>query len=182
MLSSKKENSPVMRLCTNAVLVALMFVFDIISIKVGNLKVTFGGIPIILSAILYGPVNAAAVGLLGSLLGQLFTYGLGPTTVLWILPAGVRGIVMGLLFIAFGKSCKFEHLVTEIIISSFAVTFANTVVMYLDGLIMKYPVQIVLYEIGVRLLISVITCVVYAVIIKCLTEVISKYLNKSNKA
>lgn len=180
MYNLSKSNSPVLRLCTNAVLIALVLVFDLISIKFGNFKITFGGLPIILCAIMYGPLDGAIVGLIGSFLGQLFSYGLGITTALWILPAGLRGLVMGLLFIAFNKSQKFSVLTLEIIISSIVVTLANTAIIYLDSIILNYPSGIVLIQTIIRVISGILSAIIYSIIIKVLIDVVNRYSKEHN--
>ena len=44
---------------------------------------------------LYGPVGGLLVGLLGAFMGQLLTYGVTATTILWILPQAARGLLVG---------------------------------------------------------------------------------------
>ena len=84
------------RICVCAILAALYFVFDLISIKAGPFKLSVSGLPIILVAIIYGPLDAMIVGFTGAFLGQLLSYGFTPTTILWCLPAVVRGLFVGL--------------------------------------------------------------------------------------
>lgn len=182
MLNNSKSNSPLLRLCVNAVMVALFLVFDLISIKFGNFKITFGGLPIILTAVMFGPLDGAVVGLLGSFLGQIFTYGIGITTPLWILPAGIRGLVMGLLFIAFKRSKNFGILTLEIVISSLIVTLANTGVIYLDSIILDYPSGIVLIQTALRAVSGILSAIVYSVIIKALMIVVDRYSTSHTKA
>lgn len=182
MLNNSKSNSPLFRLCVNAVMAALFLVFDLISIKFGNFKITFGGLPIILTAVMFGPLDGAVVGLLGSFLGQIFTYGIGITTPLWILPAGIRGLVMGLLFIAFKRSKNLGVLTIEIIISSLVVTLANTGVIYLDSIILQYPSGIVLIQTALRAVSGILSAIVYSVIIKALMIVVDRYSDTHTKA
>ena len=59
------------------------------------MKITVDSLPILVAALLLGPLDGLAVGLIGSFLNQMLTYGLTVTTVLWILPAGIRGLVVG---------------------------------------------------------------------------------------
>jgi ECF transporter S component (folate family) len=169
------------RLCTDAVLIALVVVFDIISIKIGNdIKITFGGLPIILCTLLYGIADGAIVGMAGAFIGQLFTYGLTATTVLWIIPSGVRALVIGLLFIAFKKSINPVLLTISTIISSIAVTFVNTGVMYIDSLVYHYPHGIVLITTIFRFVSGILSAVIYSAIICPILYAVKRHA-KSNR-
>lgn len=173
-----KNKKLLQKICISAILTALFVALDLISIKLGeNIKITFGGLPIILAAVYYGPVTGMTVGLLGSFLGQMLSYGFSATTVLWILPAGIRGLLMGILFITFKKSFDIKFLSLEIIISSLAVTVANTVVMYIDSVIYGYYSYAYIFgATAFRLLSSVLTAIVMIIIIVPVT----KALNKQN--
>lgn len=102
--SLRRRDKLTKQLCVNAVMIALFFVLDFLAIRIGNnMKITFSGLPIIVSAIFYGPVAGMAVGFIGALLGQMATYGIGLTTIFWILPAAVRGLVVGLFAVCLKK-------------------------------------------------------------------------------
>ena len=165
------------RLCTDAVLIALVVIFDLISIKIGNdIKITFGGLPIILCTLLYGIADGAIVGMAGAFIGQLFTYGLTATTVLWIIPSGVRALVIGLLFIAFKKSTNPVTLTLCMIISSIAVTLVNTGVIYADSLVYHYPHGIVLITTVFRFISGIVSAIVYSAIICPILYAVKKYV------
>ena len=95
-------------------------------------------LPIILGALLYGPVGGLLVGLLGSLMNQLITYGLTATTVLWVIPAAARGLMIG----AYAKKCHFElsraKIVGVLCLTAVVVTALNTGAMYFDSVINGY--------------------------------------------
>src|SRR5574344_1123237 len=76
------------KLVLYALFTAIHVVLCYASINLGNMKITISGLPIIIGAMLFGPMAGLEIGLLGSLLNQLLTYGLTLTTVLWIIPAG----------------------------------------------------------------------------------------------
>ncbi len=85
------------RMAMDAVMVALyMLISTLFVINAGALKITLEGLPIIIIACVFGPVDAALVGFLGEFLNQMLTFGFTPTTLLWVAPAVVRGLVMGL--------------------------------------------------------------------------------------
>lgn len=170
----------VQKLCLCALLAAFCFVLDyaatLLNSVSGVLKLPLGALPIIVAAIMCGPLMGAAVGLIGTFLTQLITYGLTPTTALWILPAGVRGLCAGLLFIAFGKSLKIPVLTVETVISSLVVTALNTIVIYLDSVIYGYYSKAVVFGgLALRIISGVISSVVFALLLPAVLRVIEKH-------
>lgn len=86
---NKKQNS-VYRLSMTAVMTALYFVLTTYgSIRLGNIRITVASLPIILLAALFGPAESCAAAGLGEFLNQVLTYGLTPTTPVWLLPPHV---------------------------------------------------------------------------------------------
>lgn len=52
--------------------------------------------PLLLEQLYLGPLDGFLIGFFGSFLNQLLTFGLTPTTILWVIPAAVRGLLIGL--------------------------------------------------------------------------------------
>lgn len=92
-MSQTKWN--VWRLCRTAMLAALYVLLNLVSIKAGNLRITFASLPVVVSALLFGPADAALTALGGEFLNQMLSYGFTPTTALWMIPPAVRGVVIG---------------------------------------------------------------------------------------
>ena len=171
----KQNRKTLWRLCACAVLIALFVVLDLFSMKIGNdIKITFGGLPILIAGILFGPLPGAVVGLCGSFLGQLMSYGLSATTVLWILPAGIRGLLAGLLYRAFGQKDTPWILGAQVILSSLCVTALNTLAQYLDACMVGYPFAATLPTLAFRVASSVITSVFYVVLIYPILRILRK--------
>ena len=128
----------VKRMVTIAMLIAMYVVLSLFSINLGNMKITLDSLPIIVGAALLGPLGGFLIGFIGSFLNQLLTFGLTATTLLWVLPSAVRGLLVGL----YAKHCRFHmnFWQTQMITISTAllVTALNTVVMYLDSKIYGY--------------------------------------------
>lgn len=165
-------------ICFCAVMAALVFALDLLAIRVGNsYKITISALPIILTAVHYGPLSASLVGLTGAFLGQLLSYGIGATTLLWILPAGVRGIVVGLLFIAFGRKLKPLCLIPAVVISSIIVTVLNVVVGYIDAYIYQYSFAVASVDIFIKLLLGITTAVILSLVTIPVIKPVSKFLN-----
>lgn len=121
-------------LATDAVLAAMCTVLAMVSIKVGNdLKITFESMPVLMAGFMFGPINGLAVGTVGSFIYQIMSHGITATTLLWMLPYMVCGLVAGL----YAKKAGFEPGRTGITLTVFAceiLVFAlNTMAIYIDG-------------------------------------------------
>lgn len=139
----KKTRFPVQRIALTAVLIAVYVALSMfLTIPLGGLKITIEALPVIICAVAFGPVDAAIVGFLGELLNQMLTYGFTPTTILWILPAFVRGLFIGLCILGMKKKWAVDAIVTGkrviavfviCIISGLLVSCLNTFTLYVDS-------------------------------------------------
>ncbi len=172
------------KLCLSAVMAALYFGLDFFSSYLSKLtgdtfKISFSALPVMIIAVICGPVWAMGTGLVGAFLGQLIgPYGLTATTLLWCMPAVVRAVSFGLLFILLKRSLKPSALSVSAVISSILVTATNSLVMYLDALIYKYPIEIFEVTVIYRIIIGIISAVVFAFILPPIINAISKALEK----
>ncbi len=161
-------------LCINAVMVALYVVLEYVSVRIGNnLKITFNGLPIIISAIFFGPLAGAFTGGLGSFISQMLQFGFSPTTVLWILPAIARGLTVGILY----KYCRKKYLSLYIVLSSLIVSALNTLTLYVDGKLYHYynPATF-LTATAFRFASGIITAVVYIAVIYAIMKPLEKVI------
>ena len=127
------------RLVTAAMLAAMYVVLSLtVTLNLGNMKITLDSLPIIVGAALLGPVDGMLIGLLGSFINQLLTYGFTVSTLLWIIPAGVRGLIIGLYAKKHSFNMTFAQTEFITIVSAIAVTVLNTAVMYIDSKILGY--------------------------------------------
>lgn len=127
------------RLVTNAMLIAMYVVLSLVAtINAGNMKFTLDSLPIIVGAALFGPVDGMLIGLLGSFTNQMLTYGFSATTLLWIIPAGVRGLLIGLFAKHHNFDMSFKQTQFITISSALIVTVLNTAAMYIDSKIYGY--------------------------------------------
>ncbi len=135
-------------ICISAIFAAMYVVLDIAAVELnsvfgGMMKFSFSALPVILGALLLGPIWGASVGLIGAFIGQLFSeYGLTLTTPLWILPAFALGMTVGMLYLVFGRSNKRCILIIITVVGALLRTALNTLAMYIDAMIFKYPVVI----------------------------------------
>ena len=132
-------NGKVKKLVVNAMLTAMYVVLSLTAtINLGNMKITFDSLPIILGAALFGPLAGFTIGFLGSFLNQMLTFGLTATTILWVLPAAIRGLLVGL----YAKHKKFDMNFKQTVFitaaTALVTTAINTLVMYIDAKIYGY--------------------------------------------
>lgn len=168
------KNRPVLRLVLCGVCLALYFILSIVSINTQVIKITIDALPVIFIAIVCGPIDGLAVGLLGSFFAQLYLYGLTVTTPLWILPAGIRGLIVGLMF--YHKDVRVHKIrwILTVIISGLIVTGINTGVIILDAKIFKYPTQITYISTFMRVLTNIVTSLIYIYLVPLLTNALVK--------
>ena len=84
------------KLTINAVMIAMCAVLGYTSLDFGSLKITFESLPILLSAFLFGPVDGMIVGGMGTFIYQMLRYGFSATTLIWMLPYVVCGLMAGI--------------------------------------------------------------------------------------
>ena len=132
------------KLCYIALLVAVYVLLSMtFTIKTGNLEITFKSLPVVVAALLFGPAAGGLTALLGEFLCQVMMYGLMPTTILWLLPPVVRGLVIGCAAKFFWKSGRLleSRPVTcyaVCLVGSFATSCVTTVCLWLDRLIYRH--------------------------------------------
>lgn len=134
----KMKKNQILRICLCAIASSLYVIFDLLSISADPLKITMSGLPIIVIAVIFGPVDGMIVGFCGSFLCQLLNYGFTPTTILWILPAVFRGFYVGILCKKIDLQDDFIKVILIIVSSSLFVTLLNTGVMWIDSVIYGY--------------------------------------------
>lgn len=163
-----QKNAPsTRRLVTLALLVALYVVLSLAgTINLWWIRISVDSLPILLAALLYGPVGGLLVGFLGSFLGQLLSYGLSVTTLLWVLPAAVRGLLVGLYAARHEYRLSRAQLIGALCVTALLVTALNTLVMYLDSVIYGYySYAYVFGGLVTRAIAGVLTAVVMAFVL-----------------
>ena len=166
------------QMTTDAILAAMCAVLGMISLDFGNLKITFESLPIIIGALLFGPIDGLAIGGIGTLIYQLLRYGVSATTLLWMLPYALCGLVVG----AYAKKNDFDlsmkKLCFIVIISELMVMLLNTGVMYID--IKIYGYYAFAYIFGtfvIRFVISMAKSFVFTAIIPLLLKPIKRVID-----
>lgn len=150
-----------------AVMMALYVVLSRFTITTGPYKIGLSGLPLILCALLYGPSEAFFVGLIGAFIGQLLDgYGITPTTILWILPPAMRGLIVGLIMKKKKAIDNITLLMFSIIISSLIVTILNTIGLYVDSKLYEYYTYYYVFGSFLsRIVLSIITSIIYCLLI-----------------
>ena len=137
----------------DAVLIALFYVISLLKLPpegtTSAIKITFEMLPVLFAALAFGPVDGVIVGALGKLLEQLLSsFGLTPTTVLWMLPAVVMGLLVGLLFRGVRKR-SFLLCAAIFVVSGVAASLVNTLVYYVDSKMFGYYEYHMIFGMGV---------------------------------
>ena len=182
----EKRSNQVRLMCLSAIMAALYVGLDFLAVSIsapfgGNLKISLSGLPVIISAVFAGPIWGALTGLVGAFTGQMITYGFTATTVLWVLPAIVRGISVGLMFRAFKKSYKPLTLIIITCVSSLLVTLFNTGAMLVEQKIYGYYSSYVAIFAGVpaRVFTGIITAVIFSLMLPTIIDSVKKVISIS---
>ncbi|HAS56723.1 MAG TPA: hypothetical protein DD377_06595 [Firmicutes bacterium] len=153
------------RIVNDGMLAGVYVVLTFLSFNVGNLKIGLSSLAIVLTSLLYGPLDGAIVGLLGATLNQFRTYGFTLTTPIWIIAPALRGLIIGIF--AFLYKRKEKDLIDNtliyflvLILASFVTTLANTLALYLDALIIGYSYTFLILELLSRIGLGFFTCLI----------------------
>ena len=170
------------RLALDAMLAAMFVVLSLFSINLPGMKLTLDSLPILVAAALLGPVDGLAVGLVGSFLNQMITYGFSATTLLWILPAGIRGLLVGLCAKRRGFAMTLPQTVFITVVSALVVTALNTLIMYVDSRVYSYPFAATLPTVVLRVAAGIITAVVFSLVLPTILAALRRILGVQESA
>lgn len=168
------------QLTMNALLVALCAVLGYLALDTNVIKASFESLPVLVSGLLFGPVDGMLVGGLGSFIYQLLRYGISVTTVLWMLPCIASGLIVG-LGAKIGKfSLSRKQTVVLVVISELVFMALNTFTIFVDSKIYGYYFPgIVMGALGIRLVICVVKAVAYGALLPVLITPLQKQLADS---
>lgn len=148
-----RENKRIMatkRMAINGVLISIYVVLRFFNIPFGNsFRFTLAPFPVILCALLYGPIDGLLVGFVGEFLSQVLgPYGLTPTTLLWCVGEAVRGGVLGLCTVLFLRRWLFlsqrpswkqlVFLLTCCVVTGILASLGQTFALYVDSKMFGY--------------------------------------------
>lgn len=166
----KKDRNTLYVLCAVSLLTAMMVLLTMtISIKTPFFKLSFGSLPVVLAAILFGPAEGAAVAVLGEFMVQLLDYGLMPTTFIWIWPPAVRALVVGSASLWLRRSGRRLEQRPALcygacIAGAILTTVSNTVGMWLDSLVNRTSFAAAALWVPARFVSGICTAVIIATI------------------
>ena len=149
----QKRRFTTQRLVMDAVLIALFYVISLLKIppegQTSAIKISFEMLPVLLAALAFGPVDGLLVGAFGKFLEQLLSsFGLTPTTILWMLPAAATGLLVGLLFRIIRKP-NWLLCAAIFIVSGIAASLLNTLAYYIDSKMFHYYEYHMVFGMGV---------------------------------
>lgn len=172
-----------LRLAFDAVLIAVCAALGYFAVDFKVAQLTFENLPIIIGAMMFGPLDGLLIGLVGSFLSQLLRWGLDATTVLWILPYAISGLFVGFLRkmgqfrerdrSSIGK--KATGMVVLMILNCVLVTAMNTVVTVICYKYVYYmPAEAVYVALPGKLLWAVVRAIIFAVLTPLVIEGLRK--------
>lgn len=166
----RKERFPINTLCMLALMTAMMVLLSLtLAVRTDHFKLSFGSLPVVLAAMLFGPVEGAVVAVLGEFMVQLLTYGLTPTTAIWIFPPAIRAVVIGLAALRLRKTgvpleSRPVSCYAVCILGAVLTTSGNTFGMWLDSLVYRTSFSAVLFITPARYVSGVVTAAVIATV------------------
>ncbi|MCI8421926.1 MAG: folate family ECF transporter S component [Lawsonibacter sp.] len=167
----KTTRSTLHTLCALSLLTAMMVLLKMtLSIQTPYFKFNFASLPIVLAAMLFGPLEGAAVAVLGEFIVQVNgPYGLVPTTFLWIWPPAIRALVVGSAALWFRRTgLPLERrpaaCCTVCVLGAILTTTGNTVGMWLDSLFYRTSFAPVLFITPGRYVTGAVTAVLVAAV------------------
>lgn len=165
------------QLTIDALLAAMCAVLGgLLKIDLRVIKITLESFPVLMAAFMFGPLDGALVGGIGTFIYQMLAYPLSATTPLWILPYVITGALAG----AYAKKHHFQNTPEQIRLciafSELLLLVLNTAVIYTDAKIYGYySFAYVFGAVWTRLAISCVKVVLYSVFTHALLVKMSYY-------
>ena len=169
-----KSQSAVFKITLLALNLALYIGLSFASVNLQFTVLSLTGIPVIFAAVVYGPVEGVLVGLVGEFIVQLATYGLMPTTPLWLLAPVARGLIVGFMFKHKNVKKHMSLWILTVLVSTLAVTLLNTIAIVIDDIILYEAPQLTLFRTVFRFVGSVISSVIYIFLVPTLFQPLIK--------
>ena len=182
-------NERIRRITIAGVMVGLFLVLAILRFRIGGfLEIGLGSLVLLVAALTLSPLDAFRIGTIGELLNQiLFSgYGITPTTPLWVAPVAIRGLLLGLIAYAYrrkGDSLTNHKVLYFVFVMAVALFISglDTGLLYLDGMIMGYPVQYTWIQTIARFGSSQVTAILVALLALPLYRAVSFILPQEKK-
>jgi len=156
-------------MCYVALLAAMYVPLSLyVAVQMGNVRISFGSLPVVIAALLFGPLDAAAAALVGEFFKQLLTYGVTYTTALYLIPPALRGLVIGgMAVLVRQKGGRLEErrwlCYGVCVVAAVCTTIGNTLVNWLDSVLMNYYFPgLILGDLAYRLIVGMANAVIIA--------------------
>ena len=181
----QKKQMTAIRIAMNAVMIGAYIALSYAAIMIlGRWKITFEHFPVVLSAVMFGPADAVLVGGIGELINQFFTYGLTPTTALWVLPIVARGLMLGLCAKLWKRQVSSSAICSKAVpvifmivcvLSGIISSGLNTLALYVDSKMLGYYTYAMVFgALLVRIVLSCVTSVIMVIGTKAVLHALYK--------
>lgn len=171
------------QLAMDSVLAAMCAALGALAIDLNSIKITLESFPILLGAMLFGPVDGMAIGFVGTLLYQLLRYGVSATTLLWIAPYVLCGLLVGHYAKAHHYRLTMGQSVLIAIVGELLVTTLNTGVMYVDAKMYGYYFKgFISAMLAVRYIVCVLKAAVYGALLPKLLDAVRPFARPEKRA
>lgn len=163
------------RITYDALLAAMCVALGYFSLDLGAWKFTFENVPVIIGAMMFGPLDGALIGFIGIFLTQMLKYGIEISTPLWILPYVISGLLVGFVAKKNHFSMKPAAVVILMLVNGLVVTGVNTLCLLVYyKYILMVPIEAVIVKIPLRVAISLVKAVAYAIVIPLVIKGLEK--------
>jgi ECF transporter S component (folate family) len=163
------------QLVLDGMMAAMCAVLGYLALDLGSVKVTFESLPILLAALLFGSLDGMVVGGVGTLVYQLLRYGVTATTLLWVLPYVVCGLIVGVGAKKSQFSLSRVQTIALVVAAELVVTGLNTLALYVDShLYGWYYPGLILGVLGLRLVICVVKAAAFGAILPTLADAVRR--------
>ncbi len=167
------------RLAMDAVLASMCAVLGGVALDFGRLKITFESLPLLVGALLFGPLDGLLIGGVGTFLYQILRYGPSVTTFLWMLPYLVCGLLAGWYAGKKGFALSRRQTAGLLVICQLLITLLNTFALYVDSRLFDYYTPaFILGPLVPRLLLAVAEAAAFASIMPALLKAARRALRQ----
>ena len=169
-----------------SILAAMALVLEKLGIKIpllGNtttLRISFYGLPLMIAGIIFGYKTGLLAGLIMAIISQLVLseYGITPTTPLWMIAPIIFGLLSGLIIKIFKDKISVISILISVVITSILVSLANSLALYVDGIVFDYDTKITFVLIIIRILSSIVVACIYIPILYILSKRLKKFIEE----
>ena len=166
------------KIAVDAILAAMCAVLGAVSLDFGNLKISFESLPVLLGALMFGPLDGFAIGGMGTLIYQFLRYGVTVTTPLWILPYALCGALVGWYAKRQGFLLSGKQLAVSVFSASILIFLLNTGVLYVDSIVYGYYSAVYIFgSLIPRFLISLVKAAAFTAVLPSLMRAADRALH-----